>query len=240
MTAPSGARFPCSTARPPLGKGGSPARRITSSSRNGTASMFSPRVLPLTVVRSRCRGSLIWASRAGRPPGVVEVLHQVLTAGPDVGQPRHARGTGGRSRPGSGHLAAAGHGDQVDDGVGGTAQGEDGRDRVLERLAGRRSCRGQVLARPSPRCATRWPPPSGSERSRPPGSTTTRQRHAESLGGRRHRRGGAHRHAVPGERAMPPRGSASSRLGYVPGAPFVPEAPHVRPAPHRLAAPVAP
>ena len=58
--------------------------------------------------------------------------------------------------------------------------------------------------RPSRRCGGRMRSPCAGGRRRRRGSRRRRERQAHGLGDRGHRRGGAHGHAVAGQRAIPP------------------------------------
>ncbi len=65
--------------------------------------------------------------------GVVEVFHEVLTGWAEVGDDRGAARDAVEVFEDEGNAGAAGHGDDVDDGVGAAAEGHEGSDRIFER-----------------------------------------------------------------------------------------------------------
>ena len=69
-TDPSGARLPRSTAMPPVGEKGSSMGRMTELSLTRAPAMFSPTVLPVTVMHSRLMRPALSSSAmtAGTPP----------------------------------------------------------------------------------------------------------------------------------------------------------------------------
>ena len=89
ITAPSGARLPRSTASAVgVDQGACRAARITSASYTFAPAMFSPSVLPLTVIASSLSRSPSCAQQRPQAAGIVEVLHQVFARGAHVGEHR--------------------------------------------------------------------------------------------------------------------------------------------------------
>ena len=130
--------------------------------------------------------------------GIVEVLHEVLPGGPEVGE--HGRRARERVEAveRQGHARTAGEREQVDDGVRRAGERHVGDDRVVERRRGQDPRGTQVLPHhvDDPAAARRSHPGvgrvDGGDRRR------ARQGHPQRLGDGRHRRCRAHRHARAG------------------------------------------
>ena len=162
-----------------------------------------------------------------------------LPDGPDVGQQRRAAGELVEVAEVQLDADAPGHGDQVDDGVGGAAEREHRGDRVAERRARSGSWRAGRPPRPCPRCAARCAraitacreSAAGIEAA--PGSVTPSASAALVMVD-----------AVPivmqwpGERAMPFSISLPILVGDVPGPQVGPVLPGVGAGAERRAAPV--
>ena len=67
---------------------------------------------------------------------VVEIFHHIAPAGLEVGQQRRTVGDSLEVVDGERHVRGLGHGNEVQHGVGGAAQGNRHGDRVLKALAG--------------------------------------------------------------------------------------------------------
>ena len=99
----------------------------------------------MTVRASRSSGRRAREQRR-QAAGVVEILHQEGAGGAEIGGDRHVAGDAVEVVEQELDAGAAGHGDQVDDGVGRAAERHVDDERVLERGAGKDVARLQVLA----------------------------------------------------------------------------------------------
>ena len=153
--------------------------------------------------------------------GLEEVLHQVLAARAQVGEHRDFAGELVEAAHRHVYSGSAGHGDQVDDRVGGAAQRQHDLDRVLEGLQRerRRRQRDDAAARRDRHArviAVRGRDGRGA-----------RQGQAQRLDRGGHGRGRAHRHAVAGRRGDPFLGGGPVLLGDRARPQLVPVLPHV-------------
>ena len=92
MTAPLGARLPRRTASVlprESGTTGLSSPRMTSSFQHSAPAMFSPSVLPFTVMASAIEMPLKLAEQSRNAAGEVEILHQVFARGEEIGADRH-------------------------------------------------------------------------------------------------------------------------------------------------------
>ena len=202
--------------------------------------MFSPSVLPLTVgssVFEQRRDLLQQRAQAAR---VVEILHQVLAGGPQVGEHRHVLRELVEAVELELDAGAPRHRDQVDQRVGRAGQRMHHRDRVVERLRASASRTASDPPTPSRRCAGRsrvamrgWLE-SAAGIDAAPGSVRPSVSAAEVMV-----------EAVPitmqcpYERAMPSSTSRQSSSVIVPGAQLRPVLPAVGAGAQLLAVPVA-
>ena len=164
-------------------------------------------MLPFTVLRHRKAGNgrqfamhegAQLMHDSGHPAGVGEVLHEELARGLEVDQ--------GGNRPGQAvevvqfqlDTRAPGNGEQVDHSVGGTADGGEDDDGVLERRPGQEGRQGELLTDELDNPAAGQLGQAGTTRvsRRPAGAPG--QLDAERLGHASHGRCGAHGHAVTG------------------------------------------
>ena len=198
ISAPSGARLPRSTAMPPSATSGADA---------GPDHLGVPDRGVVEVVDQRPAGDgqrgrveqvADLAQHGEQAAGAVEVLHQEPAGRLQVDQHRHPRSRSGRSRPASGRCRAGRRSP-----AGGRRRWWTRRSRPARRSrCGRTPWSGTCSAagrrrpsrRPAGRCRAR-PPAAGCPAAGVP--ATPGHDGAERLGDQRHRRGGAHRVAVP-------------------------------------------
>ena len=204
MTAPSGARLPRSTAMPASRLNGCvergddlavPARRVLH---------VLPERLAVRPSAHPCAAGRARRARAAPPAGRRRSRNPPSGTCPTAsGRPGSATSRPSRSKSSSVESTPTRPRDreQMHHGVGRAADGRERADRVLERGARQDLRQHEVLAAPSPRCAA---PPCGRavlRRASAAGiAALPGQADAQRLDHRGHGRGGAHRHAVAGER----------------------------------------
>ncbi len=127
--------------------------------------------------------------------GIEEILHQELAGGAQVGDHRYLAREGveiiGRQR----HAGAAGHGDEMDDGVGRAAHRHVHLDRVVERRGRQDPVRGQILPHHVDDAAAGDTAHARVSRIRRGNRGSARQGETEGFGDRHHRRRRPHDHA---------------------------------------------
>src|SRR5918998_1277289 len=136
--------------------------------------------------------------QAPQTTGVIEVLHQVFTARTYVGENGYAAGDLVEATEVQCYAAAAGQGDEMDEGVGRAAQDHDGRNGVLVGALVQ-DVRGFEIF------PDHLDDPSSAHRSHPGVAGVgcgngggSRERHAKDFGHGGHRRGPPHGHTVAG------------------------------------------
>ena len=174
-----------------------------------------------------------------QPAGVVQILHQEAPAGADVADHRS-----GPRKPVEGaqverHLGTAGERDEVDHGVRRAAEREHRGDRVLEGARAEQAARADSAPR-----ELHGPSTAGGGHAAVIGvdrgdRRCAGERHPERVDGGRHRRRGAHRHAVPVRACDAVLELAPCALAQDAGLAVGPGAPHVRAAAEHLPPPVA-
>src|SRR5690606_28857412 len=175
-------------------------------------------------------------ARAARPE---QVVHQVAPGGLQVDQERDAGAGAVEVVEGQLDAEPAGDGEQVDDGVGGAADGGQGDDRVEERGAGHHLAGPAALADHLDHEAAgvvralQQPAVGGG------GAGGAGDGHAERLGHDGHGGGGAHGVAVPAAADHGRLGRQERLAGEVPGPYLLAEPPHVGAAAERDAAEMA-
>ena len=196
-TAPRGASEPRRTARPPAGLTGSSSERTTAPM-PGRA--LSPMVDPPIVIASRSSRSPSSCSTAGTPPARVQLVDQMGAGGTHVGE--HGRAARQLVEPLERQLVAGAsrQREQVDHGVGRSAERAQHGDRVVERRRRQDLRRPQVVQRDLDRPPAGRLADGGAARGQRRDGRRAGQRHAERLGDAGHRRGRAHLVAVAGAR----------------------------------------
>ena len=81
----------------------------------------------------------------GRAANLVEVLHVVLAARGEVSEERRGVASGGDVVEGEGHAGRVGHGEEVQNAIGGTSQNHGEPESVLEGAAGEKISRTDIL-----------------------------------------------------------------------------------------------
>ena len=172
--------------------------RITSGFTTRAPSRFSPSVLPFTVTAIEMQQIPDLRHQRAQPAGVVEIFHEELAGGPDVGQhgnvPRDLIEEGQRQI----EAAAPRQRDQMNDGVGRAADGHVDGDGVSE--GRRREDIGGLQILPdhlddAPAAIHGHADVIGIRRGN---RRRAGQRHAQGFGQRGHGGGGAHGHAEAG------------------------------------------